>query len=109
MTTQGLTFGNKEDMKKVPAYPCGLMAKSFFNDSFVLKDPLGKVVPINESGIAWDTDKSTKFKPQISNPEKSWLDVTDEHFIVWARNSGLENFRKLWGRIDEPLPAGKKL
>ena len=31
--------------------------------------------------------------------KKQWIDMTDEHFIVWMRPSGLPNFRKLWGRI----------
>lgn len=29
-----------------------------------------------------------------------------EHFIVWMRTAGLPNFRKLWGRIEETIPAG---
>jgi hypothetical protein len=29
-----------------------------------------------------------------------------EHFIVWMRTAGLPNFRKLWGRIEEPLEPG---
>merc|ERR1711937_1076450 len=36
-----------------------------------------------------------------------WIDMTDEHFIVWMRTAGLPNFRKLWGRIDGDLKAGK--
>ena len=50
---------NKDD----PAHPCGLVAKSFFNDRYVLKNKqTGKVVPINENGIAWKTDLDNKFK-----------------------------------------------
>ena len=34
-----------------------------------------------------------------------------EHFIVWARNSGLSTFRKLWGELDikdgDTFVAGK--
>lgn len=29
-----------------------------------------------------------------------WLDMTDEHFIVWMRTAGLPNFRKLWGKVE---------
>ena len=36
-----------------------------------------------------------------------WKDVEDERFIVWMRNSPFPDFRKLWGRIDKDLPAGK--
>jgi len=36
-----------------------------------------------------------------------WLDMEDEHFIVWMRTAGLPNFRKLWGKIDsQDLEAG---
>lgn len=33
--------------------------------------------------------------------------MTDEHFIVWMRNSGLPTFRKLWGKIEQDLQPGK--
>lgn len=36
-----------------------------------------------------------------------WLDMTDPHFIVWMRTSGLPNFRKLWGVIETDLAKGK--
>ena len=29
-----------------------------------------------------------------------------EHFIVWVRASGTPNFRKLYARSDENIPAG---
>lgn len=32
--------------------------------------------------------------------------MEDEHFIVWMRTSGLPNFRKPWGRIEQNLAAG---
>jgi hypothetical protein len=31
------------------------------------------------------------------------------HFIVWMRIAGLPTFRKLWGKINEPLKAGSRL
>ncbi len=43
------------------AWPCGLVAKSFFNDTYVLKDKNSIKVTINEKGIAWDSDKDYKF------------------------------------------------
>lgn len=33
----------------------------------------------------------------------------DEHFIVWMRTAALRDFRKLWGRIDTPIPAGANI
>lgn len=39
------------------ANPCGLVAKTFFNDTFSING-----VNLNESKISWSTD-SEKFKP----------------------------------------------
>ena len=33
----------------------------------------------------------------------------DQHFIVWMRTAALRNFRKLWGRIEQDIPAGSTL
>lgn len=45
-----------------PAIPCGLVAKSFFNDTFVLKK-VGDTNPvtINHDNIAWSSDIQYKF------------------------------------------------
>jgi len=83
------------------AVPCGLIAKSFFRDSFKLLDKDGNEIKIVQKDIAWEADKKIKFKnlpPDIMN-KKQWIDMENEHFIVWMRPSGLPNFRKLWGRI----------
>ena len=85
------------------AVPCGLIAKSFFRDSFELfykKDGLNEEekITINEKDIAWEADKKIKFN-NSKNKSKQWINMKDEHFIVWMRPSGLPNFRKLWGRI----------
>ena len=32
-----------------------------------------------------------------------WLNMTNEHFIVWMRTAGLPKFRKLWGRLESDL------
>ena len=95
------------------AIPCGLIAKSFFNDNFKewkLTDEFGdtQALNVNEKDIAWKADKELKYK----NIDKSrqWIDMTDEHFIVWMRPAGLPNFRKLWGRItDRDLKAGTEI
>lgn len=35
-----------------------------------------------------------------------WINVSDEHFMVWMRISPLNRFKKLWGRIEIDLKAG---
>lgn len=38
---------------------------------------------------------------------QQWINVEQEHFIVWMRTAGLPNFRKLWGKIKQDLDASK--
>ena len=86
------------------AIPCGLIAKSYFKDTFELYDDNNNIIEIDEKNIAWNADKKLKFKN--IDLDKQWIDMTDEHFIVWMRTSGLPNFRKLWGRIHQDLEPG---
>ena len=91
-----------------PAFPCGLVAKSVFNDTFSLSR-VGESTPIkiNEDNIAWKSDVEYKFKNLEGDlKKKQWHDVEDQHFIVWMRTAGLPNFRKLYGEISEDLKAG---
>ena len=85
------------------AVPCGLMAKTFFNDTFKFNIN-NNLLPVDETNIAFAKDKKL-FK---KNPDKSkqWTDMTDEHFLVWMRPSGLPNPKKLWGRINQDLKKG---
>ena len=46
---------------KAPANPCGLVAASFFNDTYKVFN--GDVeIGIDQTGIAWETDRDKKFK-----------------------------------------------
>jgi len=47
-------------------HPCGLIAMSFFNDTFALASA-PTAVTMSETGIAWATDVSTKFKPSLGS------------------------------------------
>ena len=98
---------NEDDV----AIPCGLIAKSYFNDVFSnwrIKSKFDdssedQPIYVNEKDIAWKADKELKYKNVDLN--RQWIDMTDEHFIVWMRPAGLPNFRKLWGRINTDLKA----
>ena len=104
-TTLNLTGG-------AVANPCGLIAKSYFNDTYQLFLPGGNgLVNIHEDKIAWDVDKNDKFERPKHASESQWIDVRQgnpyiEHFMVWMSISGLPTFRKLWGRIETDLPRG---
>ena len=97
--TSTLTGGNI-------AVPCGLMAKTFFTDSFGFKIN-GANEEVDQTNIAFAKDKDLYDK----EPDKSkqWTSITDEHFLVWMRPSGLPDPKKLWGRINRDLKQGDKI
>lgn len=115
-------------------YPCGLIANSYFNDTFTnfqYKNADGNALPLNQSsgyedgtytdnGIAWASDKKDKFKKiDASKLPESWTrvgpgnfqlpDVDQEDFIVWMRTAGLPNFKKLRYIIHRDLDKGSQL
>lgn len=99
--------GVTELKPKEPANPCGLIAKSLFNDTYVLTHGKNNSeIFINETGIAWASDITQKYKFPENGEKILWTNITDEHFMVWMRPAGLPNFRKLWGRINEDLEVG---
>jgi len=88
------------------ANPCGLIAKSLFNDTYQLFVNDEQIF-VNETGIAWDSDKNGRYKNTPNASLVQWTDVENEHFMVWMRPAGLPDFRKLWGRIPTSLIPGK--
>jgi hypothetical protein len=98
-------------------YPCGLIANSYFNDTFSNATitrggtTIDFAADWSGNGIAWDSDVEMKFK-SLSAAEQTQLGytsvgpggqlpaVTDEDFIVWMRTAGLPNFKKLRYRIE---------
>mmetsp|Transcript_30278 Transcript_30278/g.75154 ORF Transcript_30278/g.75154 Transcript_30278/m.75154 type:complete len:332 (-) Transcript_30278:92-1087(-) len=101
---------------EVKVNPCGLIAWTFFNDSYAFSVD-GAPVAVSERGIAWPSDVEHKFgayKPSHFNDVPATRGggvITgnvqdDEHFIVWMRTAALSNFRKLWGKIETDIEAG---
>lgn len=102
-------------------HPCGLVANSYFNDTFALAGPTG--FGLNEAGISWESDRKQKFKAISPADQARYAssvvfinetypgvgNVDNEHFIVWMRPAALPNFRKLYGRIERDVPAGTTL
>jgi hypothetical protein len=102
-------FGEKLNESDL-SIPCGLMAKSFklFNNSynFTLIDSNNNEQPlfINSTNIARKYDKK-KYKNSF-NMSNQWLNLEDEHFMVWMRPAPFANFSKLYGRINQDIEKG---
>ena len=106
-------------------HPCGLMANSFFNDTFALSggalNHAGLVESWSEKDISWASDRRAKFvkvdqslyrdKVQYINDTYPGIvsNVDDEHFIVWMRPAALPNFRKLYAVINKGLTVNQKI
>eukprot|EP00246_Nothoceros_aenigmaticus_P014377 TRINITY_DN5425_c0_g1_i2.p1 TRINITY_DN5425_c0_g1~~TRINITY_DN5425_c0_g1_i2.p1 ORF type:complete len:359 (+),score=61.35 TRINITY_DN5425_c0_g1_i2:232-1308(+) len=107
--------------------PCGLIAWSFFNDTYGFAIQ-GQAVPVNEEGISWRSDRDAKFSSSVlptnfrnnnrTDPSNfiggGALDETvplnkQEHLIVWMRTAALPTFRKLWGKIEQDLEEGTSI
>ena len=84
--------------------PCGLIAHSTFNDSFILSSNNGTIIPLQKQGIAWPSDLD-KFHNQPAGVAGIRVipDVTDEDFIVWMRTAALPTFKKLYRVINEDM------
>lgn len=61
------------------ANPCGLAARSVFNDTFSLNKG-DKQITIHEDDIAWESDVDYKFKYVDDYKEKLWTDVENGKF-----------------------------
>ena len=92
-------------VSSAPANPCGIIAYSIFNDSYTITFPNGSALTsLTTDGIAWPSDLQ---KYKISDASLQWYNVTDPRFMNWMRIASLPNFRKLWARINQDLPAGQ--
>jgi len=129
-TKSSPTTSSCEPLEKDPEsgkilYPCGLIANSFFNDTFNYpvfeKNGIKTQVQWTKKNIAWKSDIEKKFV-NVDTSTKEFNDTysrtrsgvllpmpEDEDFIVWMRTAGLPNFKKLNKRIElghVKIPAG---
>ena len=90
------------------AWPCGLAPKAYFQDTFKLTNKDSKLpIIISETNITTSFDRKYAFINNENSTDIAWLDVTNEHFIVWMQTESWKSFRKTWGRIDNGVKAGK--
>jgi hypothetical protein len=129
------TTTDDKKIKKDPIAPCGAIANSLFNDTFQIKrwdetrsiDNKFSYIRIVREGIAWATDKNSKFRnPPLPDGQPlsvafagyahppNWqknvweLDPNrtsnngyqNEALIVWMRTAALPTFSKLYARVD---------
>lgn len=86
--------------------PCGLIANSFFQDTFEIRDSDENPVSLKKSGIAWSIDKNKRFVGSGSYSSSVQDLITDEDFMVWMRVAAYRSWKKLYRIIDEDLTAG---
>lgn len=96
------------------ADPCGSIGKYFPTGSFYLipdKFKLyrgsvssGNEISIDPTNIASPADKKYRFKNNGKNQQ--YLNKEDERLMVWYQMETFPDFVKLWGHIDQDLPAG---
>jgi hypothetical protein len=90
-TNQKKSVSGKPLADTTPAIPCGLVAKSFFNDTFVLNriGANGEKIPveIDETGIAWSSDIEYKFNnievkdgEEVNWKDFQWVDMKNGKF-----------------------------
>jgi len=80
MSLSGLNLSSPAYAGNV-AIPCGLIAKSFFNDTFQLSTTTFNgtsstgLITIDSENIAWKSDVEYKFKNQPNTTESNFTDV----------------------------------
>lgn len=81
MNQTGRTFVDGTYNATAPANPCGLVARSYFTDTYALykveSNGIRTPIVINETDIAWESDVKYKFRNAYENlPEgKTWQSV----------------------------------
>ncbi|KHG23160.1 ALA-interacting subunit 1 -like protein [Gossypium arboreum] len=104
-----------------PIVPCGLVAWSLFNDTYVFSVN-SKTIEVNKHDIAWKSDKEHKFGSNVypKNFQSGGLIggaklnssvplSKQEDLMVWMRTAALPTFRKLYGKIEQDLQANEKI
>ena len=64
-------------------------------------------VSLLETNISNKYERDNMFIRDSNYTYTQWLDVTDEHFIVWMQMESFSEFKKLYAKIPDGLDAGK--
>mmetsp|Transcript_17012 Transcript_17012/g.34446 ORF Transcript_17012/g.34446 Transcript_17012/m.34446 type:complete len:331 (-) Transcript_17012:152-1144(-) len=103
-------------------YPCGLVANSYFNDTFkaFYCPPNSGTCELltgddwKSTDISWQSDRDKKFKARPLASDETNVGpqgfplppVDNENFIVWMRVAGLPTFRKLYSTVGRSFQKG---
>ncbi len=64
----------------------------------------------DELGIAWEIDKDIRVKNMnvsgLNWTDYQWIDVTNEHFVIWIRTAGVPHFRNKYLTVYEDMQPG---
>lgn len=89
------------------ANPCGLAAKYWFDDDYMLYNTVTtSQITIKETGIAHSVDKNSRFKNTDNYLDKQWVNKENEHFMIWFQTDAFPTFIKLWGKVQGDLMKG---
>ena len=79
-----------------------------FNDKFVrIESEDGEQSKtFNDKNVAWFHDRNFKYKTNPELADDYWLNVEDQHFMVWSTMTSRSDWRKLYGQVDTVLRAG---
>lgn len=101
------SWGGQQLDPNAVASPCGSIAHALFNDTFQLQTETGVSISISENGITWPGDAGGAFRRGPNSSQTQWIDPQNQRFINWMRTSGLINFKKLWGVVNQNIPSGQ--
>lgn len=109
----------EEFNKGLRVVPCGLIAWSFFNDTYTFIRGTMEL-EVNKKNIAWKSDREDIFGKDAypfnfqhgtligGGKLNSSVPLSEqEDLIVWMRTAALPTFRKLYGRIEVDLQANE--
>lgn len=109
VTSKYLSINGTPLTNNTLANPCGKIARAFFTDTYKLYNNSAtkdRQIYINETNIANPYDVQYMYKQASNANQTQWIDVTNEHFIVWMSMETLVDFKKKWGRIDGNILPG---
>ena len=64
-----------------------MLINIFFIDSYKLLDSSENTIYIDETGIAWPSDKENKFKRKSDYNITQWTDVENGNSYIYKQNS----------------------